>query len=114
MDKEAFIEAFNEKTKEAGQIAIDKGWLYDESVEDIVVKISLMHAELSEAVEALRIDNPPSEKIPEFSCLEEEFADVILRIMNGAHQLNLRLAEAIIAKDEYNFNRPYKHGGKKF
>lgn len=113
-NEKKFIEAFNEKAKEAGEIAISKGWYCNEKPEDIAVKISLMHAELSEAIEGLRIGNPPSEKIPEFSQLEEEFADVILRIMNEAYQLNLRVAEAIIAKDKYNSNREYKHGNKRF
>lgn len=114
INEKKFIETFNEKVKETGKIAISKGWLYNGTPEDIAVKISLMHAELSEAIEGLRIGNPPSEKIPEFSQLEEELADVILRIMDGAYQLKLRLGEAIIAKDKYNSNREYKHGNKRF
>ena len=49
--------------------------------------IALMHSELSEALEAERHGNPPSDHIPKFSGMEEEFADVIIRIMdNGLRQ----------------------------
>ena len=43
-------------------------------------KIMLMVGELAEAHEGLRHNNPPSEHIPEFSALEEEMADTIIRI----------------------------------
>jgi NTP pyrophosphatase (non-canonical NTP hydrolase) len=52
--------------------------------------------------------------IPEFTELEAELADVVLRTMNYAESKGLRLAEAIVAKSEYNNKRPFKHGGKKF
>ena len=115
MNKEAFIKAFNEKAIDATRIAEEHGWEVNKgNVEELGLKIALVHGELSEALESLRVGDPPSEKIPEFSGLEEEFADVILRLMFMAHRLDLRLAEAIVAKDEYNDKRPYKHGGKLF
>lgn len=76
--------------------------------------IALMHAELSEGLEGVRAGNPPSDHIPEFSALEEEYADTVIRIMDDAEAKGLRLGEAIIAKIEFNRNRPRKHGGKKF
>lgn len=112
--KEGFVAYYNVVKVNASKIAIEHGWTVKDTDEDKGLKIALMHSELSEALEAIRKGNPQSEKIPEFTELEEELADVVLRIMNFGCQLNLRIAEAIIAKDEYNTNRPYKHGGKKF
>jgi len=77
-------------------------------------QISLMHSELSEALEAFRKGNGPSEHIPAFSAVEEELADVVIRCMDMAELRGYRVAEAVVAKMLFNANRPYKHGGKKF
>lgn len=72
-------------------------------------KIALMHSELSEALEADR-KNLESEHIPEFSGVEEELADVLIRIFDFAHQHELRLGAALAAKMQFNLTRPFKHG----
>ena len=74
-------------------------------------KIALMHSELSEMLEGVRKPSP-DKHCPEFTNEEIELADAIIRAMDYAKKLNLRLPEAIIAKHEYNTSRPYKHGKK--
>lgn len=78
------------------------------------LKIALIMSELGEMIDGIRKGNAPDTHIPQFSCLEAEGADAIIRIMNLCFPEKARLAEALVAKNEYNRMRPYRHGGKKF
>lgn len=75
-------------------------------------KIALMHSELSEALEADRKGIESDDKIPDFTGLEAELADTVIRILDFSGRHNLRLGDAIQAKLLFNLTRPYKHGKK--
>jgi hypothetical protein len=81
-----------------------QGFTKSSKLEDI----ALMHTELSEMVEGIRHNNPPSEHIPMFTAEEEEGADLLIRLLH--YMVKHKIALPIFTKHEYNLTRPYKHG----
>lgn len=94
--------------------SVNHGW-WEPPPEDGTV-ISLIHKEVSEVLDTLRTctSHHESQKIPGFSNLEEELADVILQVMVFAERKKVRLGAAVAAKHEFNKKRPHRHGGKAF
>lgn len=72
--------------------------------------IALMHSELSEALEALRHGNPKSDHVPKISSLDEEMADLAIRLGDFCASRNIDLEKAIKIKMKYNETREFKHG----
>lgn len=72
----------------------------------IGLKIALVMGELGETLEAVRKNLGPDSHCPEFTSEEVEVADAVIRLMNYAHDRKLRLAQAIVAKNNHNRTRP--------
>jgi NTP pyrophosphatase (non-canonical NTP hydrolase) len=114
--KESFIHYFNSVSDDCYYIAKRHGFWDKYSPENErvklirnVEKIALIHSEVSKALEALRCENPESKHINGFTCVEEELADTVIRIMDLAKANNWKVSEAIIEKMKFNDNRPYLH-----
>jgi NTP pyrophosphatase (non-canonical NTP hydrolase) len=95
----------NELCHEAFETAKEKGW--HEQPRSFGEFISLVHAEVSEALEADR-RNEGKERVA------EELADVLIRIFDGAIEFGLDIETSVLTKMAYNKTRSYKHGGKKY
>lgn len=109
----AFVKEFNALVARIAANNNEKGWRDDLPRNDGEL-IALAHSELSELLEGLRHGNYQSDKIPGFSCAEEEYADVIIRAGDHAEERAWDLGLAIVAKMRFNRTRERKHGGKAF
>lgn len=76
---------------------------------ELVAKIVLMHSELSELLEGVVVGGM-DDHLPEYRSDEAESADVIIRLLDFAWQTRQRLADAILQKQKYNEQRPFRNG----
>ena len=109
-DNFEFICSFKTISKMINDWATEKGFWPDDG-RNMGEIFALIHSEVSEAFEATRHKvSVKDEQCPDFTNLEVELADIIIRIMDLACAEGLRVSEALFAKMQYNEGRPYKHG----
>lgn len=92
-------------SREAHQTAVEKGFWASRSTDDIhssLAEMALIHSEVSEASEALRMGN--------ISNFAEELADIVIRVMDSAAARGFDLQNHVLVKMEKNATREYLHG----
>ena len=79
------------------------GFIWDTAI-DVPALLALIHSEVSEALEAYRDEKP----------LDEELADVIIRVLDLSDRLGVDIGKALREKVEKNKLRGFRHGRKRF
>ena len=99
---------FNQIIAKCQEISIANKY-YDEDKKDTIeyqiAKLALIITEVVEAIEAIRRKSGNSDKIKNFSQLEEEIADVLIRTLDFAKAYDLAIIPAILEKLDYNAKR---------
>ena len=107
-ESEFFIAAWRTIAHETYDNAKAKGFW--DGGRNTAAALAEVHGEVSEILDAAKNGDPDSEKIPGFSQCEEECADVVLRIMDMSTGFGWRVAEALVAKMQFNEGRERLHG----
>lgn len=82
--------------------SIEKGWCeHDRPIPEL---LCLIHSEVSEALEAYRVNDMENFAI--------ELADIAIRLFDTSEALNIDLEKEIEKKHQVNKQRPYRHGNK--
>jgi NTP pyrophosphatase (non-canonical NTP hydrolase) len=113
-----FMIKFSHLTHILHQTAILKGWWDEGQQKSPGEQVLMMHTELSEAVEALRIPNtlPTDKWYREEDGKPEgfgvELADCVIRIADTCRYTGIDLLVDILEKARFNLSRPHRHGDK--
>jgi NTP pyrophosphatase (non-canonical NTP hydrolase) len=119
------MKTLNEIADAVHSLAWEKGWHSESEGEDAFVERACnnLHDEVCELHEAWRNNNlhslcDKSEKmvdarIDPLTCAEEEFADIIIRVLDNCRKLKIDIQSAVERKHEYNKSRTLRHGGKR-
>jgi len=119
-------QVINEVARNCYNIAASKGWHDNDAgksdLELVEAFVANCHAEVSELWEAARDGklHKPCDKadkmeelgITPLTCLQEELADIAIRVYDFATAMGINIASAIDRKSSYNATRPHRHGGK--
>ena len=116
-----FLDLMDKLVNKCHQNSKDKGFWSGPENDNTPTKIALMHSELSEMLEAHRKGNPQCDKdcvivedgeTRRLTSMEEEAADVLIRLCDFCGRYGIDLGRVTLAKMEYNSKRPHMHGGK--
>ena len=117
--------SLNQLAYEIHKLAVNKGWYDIKQDEDAFIErmCNNLHDEVSELHETWRngkLHSPCDKSVRmialhmrPLSSLEEELADIIIRVFDNAVHLGVDIQRAVDVKHAYNHSRCNRHGGKK-
>ncbi len=134
-----FLDGMEKLCDRAHANSVAKGFWEGEENQNIPSKLCLIHSEVSEWLEAHRVDPTapcgkimPEQKINDSYTIpqqplgiidsggsrpmtkeEEEAADILIRLADLCKFRSIDLGRVTLAKMRYNELRPHKHGGKR-
>jgi len=107
------------------QLAVEKGFHPEDQKADAFMEAACnnLHDEVSELHEAWRnnklhdlcdkSDKMIDNDIIPLQNIEEEFADILIRVLDNCRQMGVDIQSAVERKHAYNKTRAFRHGGKK-
>ncbi len=111
------ISGLNELADHVWEVARNHGF-HDDPV-PMATALANIHGEVSECWEAYRRDQintlcDKAHKMKELgldplTCIEEELADILIRVLDTAKEYKVNIGRAVVMKDAYNQSREYKH-----
>jgi NTP pyrophosphatase (non-canonical NTP hydrolase) len=115
------VKSLSDMREEVYRFTISKGWAHDGRT--FGDEVALMHAEVSEALEAYRqwgykdTTGPPisvggEERLPKPEGVGSECADLLIRLLDTCARHDIDLEWEYERKMAYNRTRTYRHGGK--
>jgi NTP pyrophosphatase (non-canonical NTP hydrolase) len=117
--------SLNEISDGVHDLARSKGWHDDKYDDDVYFNVNAnnFHDEISEMHEAWRkhqlwelcdkAEKMATMGLKPLTNIEEEMADLIIRVCDCCRRLKVDIATAVTTKHQFNATREYRHGNKK-
>ena len=112
-------------SEEVHNLAWEKGWHNKDEGEDALIERACnnLHDEVCELHEAWRnnqlhelcdkAEKMKAHGIEPLTCIEEEFADIFIRVLDNCLRLGVDIQSAVERKHAFNATRETRHGGKR-
>lgn len=113
-NKSLIVKSVKALAEDIHSVAKSQGFWKRNKSRNLGEGIALIHLELSNALEAMRVGSPANKHLPMYKQEEVELADAVMRILDFAEGNNLKVVEALFDRLELNRVSRGRQNGKKF